>query len=271
MTGEAGWGLKRAPFESGPDPELFFPSEDHREAVARLEFLAREGGTQLGLLTGGIGCGKSMVRAVFARQSSASRLVAQLPSSHYPFPALLRSILGQFGASDPGGGTSEFDLVTRLQEVLVARRWPAVVLLDEAQDLTRDSLVGLRALTNLVDGRLDLTIVLVGQPELRELVLSLPQLDQRAGLRYHLEALAGTEVGPYLSFRLRAAGHPDGALFEPEAVDGVAAASHGVPREINRVARLSMSVAASHGAGTVAGRDVRVVTADLARQRGERG
>ena len=128
MTGEAGWGLKRAPFESGPDPELFFPSEDHREAVARLEFLAREGGTQLGLLTGGIGCGKSMVRAVFARQSSASRLVAQLPSSHYPFPALLRSILGQFGASDPGGGTSEFDLVTRLRRTTAnaSRRPPAV-------------------------------------------------------------------------------------------------------------------------------------------------
>ena len=268
MNQGASWGLRRAPFESGSDPELFFPSEDHREALARLEFLAREGGTQLGLLTGGIGCGKSMTRAVFARQSAASRLVAQLTSSHYPFPALLRSILGQLGAADPGSGAGEFDLVARLQEVLAARRWPAVVLLDEAQDLTRDSLVGLRALTNLADGRLDLTIILVGQPELRELVLSVPQLDQRAGLRYHLEALAQSEVGPYLAFRLRAAGHPDGALFEPAAVGSIAASSRGVPREINRIARLSMSVAASRAAATVSERDVRVVTADLSRQRG---
>jgi general secretion pathway protein A len=268
VSDAAGWGLRRAPFESGPDPELFFPSEDHREALARLEFLAREGGTQLGLLTGEIGCGKSMVRAVYARQSAAGRLVAQLPSSHYPFPALLRSALGQLGAADPGSGAGEFDLVSRLQELLVARRWPAVLLLDEAQDLTRESLVGLRALTNMADGRLGLTIVLVGQPELRELVRSLPQLDQRAGLRYHLEPLSQGEVGPYLAFRLRAAGHPDGALFDPDAVDAVAAASRGVPREINRIARLSMAVALPRRASRVGAHDVEVVTADLARQRG---
>jgi general secretion pathway protein A len=268
MSDAAAWGLRRPPFETGPNPELFFPSEDHREALARLEFLAREGGTQLGLLTGEIGCGKSMTRSVFARQSAASRLVAQIPSSHFPFPALLRSILGQLGAADPGAAAAEFDLVARLQEVLVARRWPAVVLLDEAQDLTRDSLVGLRALTNLADGRLDLTIVLVGQPELRELVLSLPQLDQRAGLRYHLEALDPAEVGPYLAFRLRAAGHPDGSLFDTDAVQAVTSASRGVPREINRIARLSMSVAKARGAPAVGARDVFSVTADLARQRG---
>ena len=105
-------------------------------------------------------------------------------------------------------------------------------------------------------------------PEARELVLSVPQLDQRAGLRYHLEALAQAEVGPYLAFRLRAAGHRDGALFEPAAVGAVAASSRGVPREINRIARLSMSVAAARAAATVSERDVRVVTADLSRQRG---
>jgi len=268
MNGFESWGLKRAPFDTSPEPDFFFPSEDHREALARLEFLAREHGTQLGLLTGAIGCGKSLVRAVFARQSAPRRLVAQVTSSHYPFTSLLRSVLAQLGAAEPGGGAGEFDLMTRFQELLLARKAPAVVLLDEAQELPHDALVGVRAMTNLADGHLDLTIVLVGQPELRDLVLSLPQLDQRAGLRYHLQPLAASEVGSYLKWRLTAAGHPGGELFAPDAVTAVAAASHGVPREINRLSRLAMAVAAGRKAERIEERDVDVVVSDLARQQG---
>ena len=268
MTDPPAWTLTRAPFESGPEPELFYPSEDHLEALARLEFLAREKGTQLGLVTGEIGCGKSTTRAVFARQCVNKRLVAQITSSHYPFPSILRSVLGQFGVADPGPGSAEYDLVGRLQEFLLSRRWPAALLLDEAQDLSRDSLLGLRALTNLSDGHLGLTIVLIGQPELRDLIRSLPQLDQRAGLRYHLKPLPQEEVGSYLWYRLRAAGHSGGDLFDRDASDAIAAASRGVPREINRIARLAMSLARRRGSLTVSERDVRVVTTDLARQRG---
>ena len=265
MTVSPAWGLKRAPFESGPQPELFYPSEDHLEALARLEFLAREAGTQLGLVTGEIGCGKSTTRAVFARQNSGKRLVAQITSSHYPFPSILRSILGQLGVADPGPTSSEYDLVTRLQEFLLSRRWPAALLLDEAQDLTHDSLMGIRALTNLSDGRLGLTIVLIGQPELRDLIRSLPQ---RAGLRYHVKPLPQEEVHAYLWYRLRASGHTGPDLFDRDACDAIAVASRGVPREINRIARLAMSLASRRGAPAVLERDVRIVTTDLARQRG---
>ena len=268
MTDPSTWGLRRAPFESGPAPELFYPSEDHLEALARLEYLSRERGAQLGLVTGEIGCGKTMTRTVFSRQSADKRLVAQLTSSHYPFPAILRSVLGQLGVADPGPGAAEFDLVSCLQEFLVSKRWPATILLDEAQDLSHESLVGLRGLTNLFDGRLDLTVVLIGQPELRDLIRALPQLDQRAGLRYHLKPLPQEEVGSYLWYRLRASGHTGGDLFERDAADAIAAASCGVPREINRIARLAMSVASRRSASTIGERDVRVVTRDLARQRG---
>jgi general secretion pathway protein A len=268
MNGLDVWGLSRAPFESSPEPDFFFPSDDHREALARLEFLSREPGTQLGLLTGEIGCGKSLVRGVFARQSAPRRLVAQVTSSHYSFVSILRSLLAQLGAGEMGPGAVEYDLMTRLQELMRSRKAPVVVLLDEAQELQHDALVGLRAMTNLVDGHLDLKIILVGQPELRDLVLSLPQLDQRAGLRFHLRPLAGSEVGPYLKWRLTAAGHSDGELFVPEAVSAMATVSRGVPREINRVSRLAMAVAAGRGAERVEERDVDVVVSDLVRQRG---
>nr|MBP9823683.1 hypothetical protein [Thermoanaerobaculia bacterium] len=77
-AGLVAWGLERAPFEGAADPDFFFPSEGHAEALARLEYLARERGAQLGLLTGEIGCGKRLVRALFAAASAPFRLLAQL-------------------------------------------------------------------------------------------------------------------------------------------------------------------------------------------------
>lgn len=264
----AGWGLARAPFEGTADPAFYFPSEGHAEALARLEYLAREPGTQLGLLTGELGCGKSLVRALFAAQSSSCRLVGQLTSSHYPWTELLRDLLGQLGAADFAATAGERELVTRLQRVAEARRAPVVLLFDEAQELSREALVGVRALTNLADGRIDLKLLLVGQPELRRRVLELPQLDQRAGLRYHLRPLDPEQTASYLQFRLRAAGHPDGGLFSPEAAAALAAGTRGVPREINRVARLALAVAAGRGTPRVDEAAVRAVLLDLERQRG---
>lgn len=262
------WGLSRAPFEGTADPEFYFPSEGHAEALARLEYLARDPGTQLGLLTGELGCGKSLVRALFAARSAPSRLVGQLTSSHYPWTDLLRDLLGQLGAADFSSSAGERELVARLQRVAEARRAPVVLLFDEAQELSREALVGVRALTNLADGRIDLKLVLVGQPELRRRVLELPQLDQRAGLRYHLRPLDPAQTSSYLEFRLRAAGHPDGGLFAPEAAAALAAGTRGVPREINRVARLALAVAAGRGAPRVDEAAVRAVLLDLERQRG---
>ena len=274
----AAWGLTRAPFEGTADPEFYFPSDGHAEALARLEFLARESGTQLGLLTGELGCGKSLVRALFAARSAPFRLVAQLTSSHYPWTDLLRDLLGQLGAADFSATAGESELVARLQRVAEARRVPIVLLFDEAQELSREALVGMRALTNLADGRLDITLILVGQPELRRRLLELPQLDQRAGLRYHLQPLEPAQTAAYLEFRLRAAGHPDGGLFTPEAAAELAAGTRGVPREINRVARLALAMAAARlapqieaaarQAPRVEAAAVRAVLLDLEHQRG---
>lgn len=264
----AAWGLARPPFEGTADPEFYFPSDGHAEALARLEYLAREPGTQLGLLTGEIGCGKSLVRALFADRSAPFRLVAQLTSSHYPWSELLRDVLGQLGAADFAPTAGESELVARLQRVAEARRVPIVLLFDEAQELSRAALVGMRALTNLADGRLDLAVILVGQPELRRRLLELPQLDQRCGLRYHLKPLDPAQTAAYLECRLRAAGHADGRLFAPEAAAALAAGTRGVPREINRVARLALAVAAARSATGVDAAAVRAVLLDLERQRG---
>ncbi len=270
MSVERHFRLSRPAFDIALEPDLFYPSSDHEEALSRMEFLAREGGTKLGLVTGEIGCGKSLTRAVFAKNCAGRRLVAQITSSHFPFSALMRSAVTQFGGADPGPEVLEYDIFRRFQEVLVARRWPAVILFDEAQEMSRDSLVSLRALSNLADGRFDVTLILVGQPELRDLIRSLPQLDQRAGLRYHIEPLPEMEVGAYLEFRLKAAGHPDGKLFCDVAAEEMTRVSRGVPREINRIARLAMALAERDGEAVVDRRHVLAVVRDLERQRGLR-
>lgn len=270
MNVESHFGLSRPAFEVALEPDMFFPSSDHQEALARLEFLARESGTKIGLVTGEIGCGKSLTRAVFAKQSVGIRLVAQLTSSHFPFPALMRDVIRQLGGVDAGPSTSEYDLVRSFHDLAVARRWPVAILFDEAQELDREALVGLRALTNLADGRLDLTLILVGQPELRDGMRALPQLDQRASLRYHLPPLPPAETGDYVAFRLRAAGHPTGAVFSTAAVESLATASRGVPREINRTARLAMAVAARAKSRQVEASHLATVVADLESQRGTR-
>ncbi len=268
MTSLGHWRLERAPFESGLDPAFFYPSDDHQEAVARLEFLGRQAGSQLGLLTGDIGCGKSLTRAVFAERSRGRRRIAQITSSHLPFPDLLRAILSQLGRGDPGPSAAQSDLERAVERLVAGSELPVAILLDEAQELDRDALVGVRALNNLSDGCLDLTIVLVGQPELRERIQGLPQLDQRTGLRFHLEPLPVGLVTDYLGFRLRVAGHPDGHVFEDAAARLVAERSAGYPRRVNRIARLAMAVAEGRGADRVAVEDVASVVADLDRQRG---
>lgn len=260
------FGLSAEPFATALDPAFFFASDGHAEALARIELLARQGGTQLGLLTGEIGSGKSLTRLVFAARSRDRRLIAQVSSSHYPFPDLMRAVLTQLGVPDPGASASEFDLTERLRTVVESRRRPVVVLLDEAQEIDRDGLVGVRALCNLADGAFDLTVVLVGQPELRQTVQALPQLDQRIGLRYHLGALAEPEVGAYVSARLGQAGHRGGDLFTAPAVAELAAVSGGVPRRINRLGRLAMTLAGHRRLAAVGPAEVRAVVDDLHRQ-----
>ena len=102
----------------------------------------------------------------------------------------------------------------------------------------------LKLLTNLNNGeRSILTVILVGQPELRELIAKQPAVEQRISLNFHLQPLSLEESEAYLRHRLRRAGHATGELFAPEAVQRMFEASKGVPRELNRLAKLALEFA----------------------------
>ncbi len=271
----AHWGLRERPFEATWDTRFFHASPDHREALDRLLYLVTETSMNIGLLTGEIGCGKTLTRAMFTATIHPARFqVLTLENSGFPFPELIASLIHRLdpGAPVPPAGTlARCEMLEAMIRRIARGGRHLVLILDEAQDMTAATLHELRSLTNWNGGGTHLlTLVLVGQPELRRLVDASPAIEQRISLRYHLQSLPADEVGSYLRHRLIAAGHTDGRVFASEAASVVFAEAQGIPRRINRLAKLALEQAWLQGAREVASTHVQTVAADLRRHQSPR-
>jgi type II secretory pathway predicted ATPase ExeA len=263
------WGLRQLPFEPTLAREFYFPSGSHAEALARLQFLALDGSFGFGVLSGEIGSGKSYTAYTFTRGLDARQFAAVfVENSHLGFACIMDQINCALGDRHPDGAPrSRYELLLEFRFLLhsrvLCRGAHLILVLDEAQDLSDEDLTEFRCLTNMTNAsRRALTVVLVGQPELRALVRGMPAVDTRVGLRYHLGLLTPAEVAAYVTHRCRAAGHATGRLFTDEALAELADASGGMPREINRVAKLAMLNAAARGARIVTGLEVGSVAHD---------
>jgi len=266
------WNLVERPFEPVSPAKFYYHSGEHEEALARLNYLVDQETMYFGMLTGEIGCGKSLTRQIFASRINAEQhCLIHFENSVFPAPDLMRRLLGEFGWADVAAQAvdahSLYVLITKLLRQLDCDYHRHLVLLfDEAQDMSRETLADLKRLSNLNDegiGRL--TIVLIGQPELRELVAQLPALDQRISLRFHLKPLGRDEIGSYVQHRLTVAGHPTADIFSTEADERLFEASRGFPREINRLAKLSLELARADSAREITARHVYRVVDDLRR------
>jgi general secretion pathway protein A len=267
-----GWGLREKPFENTLDPRFFHASAIHAEAVARLELLADDGDMGFGLLTGEIGSGKTFAAAVFAGGLDERFFVPIfLPGATFGFECVMDQVNSALHRETPRGSARSLyqrtlEFRKRFDSRVRRKRLHLILIIDEAQEMSREDLKNLRALSNEGAGaRSAMSIVLVGQPELRELVRDLPALDTRVGLRYHLRCLGEPEVGPYLEHRMRAAGFASERAFTDEAIGVIARASGGTPRKLNRLAKLSLYAAAGRGSRIVTEADAGSVAADLAR------
>ena len=267
------FGLKEKPFEIVTDPRFYYASREHREALARLTYLVDQQSMYFGMLTGEIGSGKSITRRVFSANIDwNSHYVVEFENSAFSFAELIIQMLVKAGHNrldlDAHAGIARlFELVTILAtELQRQQRRQLVLVFDEAQDLSLENLQYLKRLSNLngeIEGRI--TIILIGQPELREQVARVAALDQRISLRFHLPNLGIDEVPTYLQSRLVVAGHADGQLFSQEAAAVIHQASRGVPREINRLAKLSLEMAATANATHIDQGHVISVVDDLRR------
>lgn len=235
------FGLKHSPFSIAPDPRYLFMSERHREALAHLLYGVRAGGGFV-VLTGEIGAGKTTVCRCFLEQIPRRCNVAYIFNPKLTVEELLRSICAEFRVpyrhAGPGAPTVK-DYVDALNEFLLRTHSVGqsnVLIIDEAQNLSADVLEQLRLLTNLeTNEKKLLQIVLIGQPELRE-ILSRPELEQlaqRVIARYHLGALTEVETTRYVNHRLSVAGMSHPLPFDAQAMRRIYQYSRGVPRRIN--------------------------------------
>jgi len=264
------WNLRERPFEATWDTRFFYAGPDHEEALSRLLYLVSETTMNIGLLTGEIGSGKTLTRAVFAGRIDATRFqVLTIENSGFPLEELLGSILRRL---DPGvnlhgeGKLARCELFEQLVRKLHARGKHLVLVLDEAQDMTPETVHELRWLTNINGGGTSLlTLVVVGQPELRAMILGDAAINQRVSLRFHLKPLRADDLDHYLRHRLRTAGHATGNLFTPAAALGIFNATQGIPREVNRLAKLALEHAWVAEAPKVEADAVTAVVRDLER------
>jgi general secretion pathway protein A len=237
------FGLTHPPFSIAPDPRYLFLSERHREALAHLLYGMESGGGFV-LLTGEIGAGKTTVCRAVLEQLPAQARVAYIFNPKLTVRDLLQTICHEFGVAVHARGSEEAtvkDYLDPLNEHLLASHAAGlhnVLIIDEAQSLAPDVLEQLRLLTNLeTQDRKLLQIILIGQPELRQMLArpELEQLAQRVIARFHLSALTESETAQYVAHRLTVAGWTGGAMLDAQALKALYKQSGGVPRRINLV------------------------------------
>lgn len=238
---ERHFGLKHRPFSIAPDPRYLFMSERHREALAHLLYGVQGGGGFV-VLTGDVGAGKTTVCRCFLEQLPERCNVAYIFNPKLTVEELLMTVCAEFRIpyrhEGPGMPTVK-DYVDALNQFLLrthAVRQRSVLIIDEAQNLAPDVLEQLRLLTNLeTNERKLLQIILIGQPELREMLArpDMQQLAQRVIARYHLEALTESETVHYVRHRLAVAGLRQVNPFDTAALNRIYRYSRGVPRRIN--------------------------------------
>jgi general secretion pathway protein A len=232
------FGLSEKPFAITPDPRYLYLSERHAEALAHLLYGINESGGFI-QLTGEVGTGKTtVVRTLLSRVPHHADVAVILNPRVTPVEFLL-TICEELGLAI---AEADRDSVKQMVDALNRRLLSAhaegrriIVLVDEAQNLSIDVLEQVRLLTNLeTPTQKLLQIILIGQPELRELLdrTDLRQLAQRITGRYHLKPLSREETKGYVRHRLRVAGATQ-EIFTPAALVELHRLSEGIPRVIN--------------------------------------
>lgn len=255
------FGLAENPFSITPDPRYLFLSERHTEALAHLLYGVTESGGFI-QLTGEVGTGKTTLIRSLLEKLPEHVDAALIINPRVSVTEFLRSICTELHvAVTPAASPQQFidALNARLLEAHAAGR-RVVLIIDEAQALAAEVLEQVRLLTNLeTRSQKLLQIILVGQPELRDLLArrDLRQLAQRITGRYHLEPLTAKETSAYVHHRLGVAGAV-GPIFKTSAIRSLQRVTGGIPRLINIICDRALL-----GAYT---RDLRQVDAGLVRR-----
>lgn len=241
------WGLSEMPFENTPDPRFLYYSTQHEEALTRLMYVIKKR-KGAGMLTGVFGCGKTVLaRALLQELKKNIYRVAFIINPQLAYVELLRSIAHHLGAKDlPIKKTEVLTdfLLQVLSDILFNNMKDGketVIIIDEAHVIEDKAVFEeLRLLLNFqLDDRFLLTLLLLGQPELKEEVDGNKQLAQRIALAYHLEPLSEEDTLNYITHRLCVANRTE-PIFDSSAVEAIYENSGGIPRRINQICDMSL-------------------------------
>lgn len=232
---EAYYGFKERPFSIQPDPDFLYMSKRHALAYTMLEYGVhnRAGFT---VICGEVGCGKTTLIRHLLNSLGPDLTVGLVSNTHPDIADLLEWIMMSFGL--PYDGMSAVARYDAFQQFLIREYGQGkrvLLIVDEAQNLSVGALESLRMLSNInADKDQLLQIVLVGQPQLRELIKrpELQQFAQRIASEFYIPPLNIQEVARYIDHRLKVAGRQE-PLFSYRAIARIAEATRGIPRSIN--------------------------------------
>jgi type II secretory pathway predicted ATPase ExeA len=231
------WGLSEKPFLSTPNPRFLYNSAQHKEALTRLIYTVQEG-LGAGMLTGIFGCGKTVIAQTLLQQLSAEKYkTANIVNPRLDDVDLLRMIVHHLGSTEPP--IRKTDVLNILHDILLnnlRNGKETVIIIDEAHSIDNDNIFEeLRLLLNFqLEDRFLLTLLLVGQPELKQKIDKNIQLEQRISVKCYLGSLSAEDTQNYIIHRLAVANQTE-PIFAEKAISSIFSYSGGIPRRINRL------------------------------------
>jgi general secretion pathway protein A len=262
------FGLKENPFKLTPEPGYLFLSQQHRDALNYLIYGIKEKKGFV-LISGDIGTGKTTICRKLLNLLDPSVETALIFNTAMSEVELLEEVVKEFGIEISREAGTRKGYVDALNEFLLqnfAAGKNAVLLIDEAQNLSHGVLEQIRMLSNLeTEKEKLLQIILIGQPEIKTTLTkpALRQLNERITVRYDLKPLAAGEVAAYIDHRLSVAGGPGKIQFTKGAYRQVFDFSEGIPRRVNALCDRALLIAYTKNVVKIDRRIIRHAARDI--------
>ena len=262
------FGLKENPFNLSPEPRYLFLSEQHRDALNCLIYGIKEKKGFV-LISGGIGLGKTTICRSLLGSLDDSVETALIFNTAISDLDLLETVLGEYGIAIKSESRTKKNYIDALNDFLLgnfAAGKTAVLLIDEAQNLSHGVLEQIRMLSNLeTETEKLIQIILIGQPELANTLMlpALRQLNERITVRYDLKPLSPLEVTEYIQHRLMVAQGPGSLKFTKGAFNLIYKFSEGIPRRINALCDRALLIAYTKNTSKIDRRIVQLAVHDI--------